>query len=107
MRRFSIVVGVVFAILLTAHIVGYVVAVNSDAYAAAARFVQDDPSISSEIGAVSKTSLAPLDAELRFTGYSGEAKFAITTQTTKGSFKVIVQLEKSSNGWRVVNSHVL
>ena len=106
MKRVLIVVVALVVILLGAQGVGYLVALNSDAYAAASDFVSRDPGISNQIGHVNSVTLAPLDAEIRFTSDTGQAKFVVSAKTANGIHKVVVRLEKLASGWRVVDSNI-
>jgi hypothetical protein len=100
-------VAFVVVVLVGTEVLGYVVAVNSDAYAKAREFVESDSALSKRIGHVTGTRLAPLGAELRFTAYTGTAKLVLDADTNDGSHKVLVQLEKGASGWAIVKSSVL
>jgi len=107
MKRVVIVIVAAVLLVLGAQVVGYYVALNSDAYAAASRFVLSDQKLGQQIGRVAKTSLAPFDAEIRFTPNTGLAKFVVTADTSSGTHKVAVRLEKRGNDWHVLDSAVV
>lgn len=107
MKRVLIVMIVVVVLMLAAQVAAYAIALNSEAYAEAARSLREDVSIASQIGAVETISLAPFDTEMRFTGESGNAAFVLTASTTRGKHKIRVLLEKRATAWKVLSTQVL
>jgi hypothetical protein len=107
MKR-AVIIGAVIALLLFgAQVFGYFVALKSDAYAAADVFLRTDESVTEKIGKVEATHLSPLDAQIRFTANSGDAKFILTVDTPAHARKVIVHLEKGSTAWKVTHWTVI
>lgn len=107
MKKAILIVAGMVVLVLGAEVAGYVVALNSDAYASAKLFVLTDSDISRQIGQVSLASLAPLDAEIRFTSDTGSANFVVTAKTASASHRVEVRLQKTSTGWQVQNSRII
>ena len=107
MKRVLIALTVIVALMLAAHVAAYTIAINSDAYAVAAMYLRSDPSIGSQVGTITDVTLAPFDAEMRFTGESGSAAFLVTAETATGKRKIKVLLERHTDGWRVLSTRVL
>ena len=107
MKRGMVIAAVAVVLVLLAQVAGYFVALKSDAYAEASRFVLSDTAIAKQLGRVQKVTLAPFDAEIRFTSETGTASFVLSTETDKGSRKVLVRLEKVNGTWKVTSSSVL
>jgi putative heme degradation protein len=107
MKKILLLIGCVLALVFGAHVVGYVVALRSDAYAVAKAHVEKDGALAQQIGAVSEVSLAPLDAELRFTMDSGAARFVVSARTDRGERKIRILLDKIGTEWRVKTLDVI
>jgi hypothetical protein len=105
-HRTKIATVVAFVALL--YVVGYLVAVNSAAYATAVEFVRRDQAVTAKVGTVTDASLSFLNAQLRFAGHAGNADFVIVAKTDAGAARrVRVRLENSVSGWKVLSFEVL
>jgi hypothetical protein len=104
MKRVVIGVCAAIVLIIAAEIAGYYVALNSDAYTVASKFVSSDAGLAAQIGPVLATRLSPFDAELRFTMNTGQAKFIVTAETRSGPRRVMVRLDKVGAAWKVIDS---
>ena len=104
-RRTALIALAAIALVLAAQVIGYFLARNSDAFAIASKFVETDPKLALELGRVERTYLAPLDAEIRFSGGVGRAQFVVSTVTDRSDRKVLVKLEKLNDTWRVTEAY--
>lgn len=107
MKRLTYIASSIILLVLTAQAAGYFIALKSEAYQTASRFVQEDEALRREIGQVIDVSLSPLDSEFAFTANTGRAKFVINARTSKGRFKMLTEVEKKAAAWVVVRSSVV
>ena len=93
MRWRWVIVGVAVLVGLSIP-AGWLMAKNSDAYAAAVNFVKSNPQAREKLGTVRDVSLAPFGYSVRYSGAHGEASFDLTVSGQKGSAMIYVELEK-------------
>lgn len=101
------VVLVVLCVGLFSYLVGFVVAINSDAFSEGKTFVVQSPAANRELGGNIEIQLAPLGYELEFAGSGGSATFDYIVTGPKATGKVQIALSKIGDIWRVEKATLL
>lgn len=92
---------VVLIIGLLSYLAGYLVSMNSDAFAEAQKFIVQSPAVNNELGSDVDIQLAPFGYELEFAGSWGVAIFDCNVKGLRAKGKVQITLGKAGNIWRV------
>ncbi len=85
----------------------YLLGVRSEAYKVAIRFIDDNVTVTNNIGPLKSHRLAVLGYSIRYNGPHGYAEYKIVVTGERDKGTVYLNLEKSAGVWKVAKGNLI
>ncbi len=93
---------IVLSLLCAIFLVTSILAINSDAYATAKKFIQNDAQLTNDIGSIEDINFNFFDYHIKNNGDFGSAYFNLLVEGENENAVVYIKLHKKNNIWYVV-----
>ncbi len=105
-KRIKIIIPAVIVVIIASYVVGYVIALKSDAFATLTTFLKSNETVQNQLGTISSIDLGLFSYSIRRSGPSGNAKFETNVVGAIAVGKVYAELYYAGE-WSILTASLI